>query len=339
MHPIAFTLTLALLATACGRHPAAPPPRPADLPAISVRALPVETKTHTATAEVVGTVRAKLRAQIEAKISGRILDLKVAPGQSVKEGELLVRLDVREIRARYEQAVAVREQADGDLKRFATLIKQQAVTQQEFDAVQARQRVAKAAESEAATLLDHANVTAPFAGLITRKLADIGDLATPGRPLLELEDPAHLRLEADIPESLIGRLTNGTRLTVQLAPGTPGLAGVVSEIAPVADPASRTSLVKLDLPATPGLRAGLFGRVAIPVAETAALRVPASAVLVRGQLELVFIVTNQTARLRLVKTGKRLGDEFEIVSGLDPGESVVSENAAALQDGQPVTLR
>jgi RND family efflux transporter MFP subunit len=301
-----FSLALALSVTACGRHPA-PPASRVELPPAAVRVQTVESKTHTAAAEVIGTVRAKLRAQIEAKVPGRILDLKAVAGQAVKAGELLARLDVREIRARHEQAVAVREQADADLKRFATLVKQQAVTQQEFDAVQARQRVALAAETEAAAMLDHANITAPFAGIITRKLADIGDLATPGRPLLELEDPAQLRLEADIPESLINRLSLGSRLAVQLAAGSAPIEGTVSEIAPVADPNTRTSLVKLDLPAAPGLRAGLFGRVAIPVAESAALRVPAASVIVRGQLEFVFVATNQVARLRLIKTGKRIG--------------------------------
>ena len=117
------------------------------------------------------------------------------------------------------------------------------------------------------------------------------------------------------------------------------LAGTVSEIAPSADPNSRTFLVKLDLPPTPGLRAGQFGRVAVPVGETSALRVPASAVLQRGEMELVFVVVNGHAQLRIVKTGERVGDEVELVSGVDAGEQVVTEGAANLMDGQPVTIK
>ena len=75
--------------------------------------------------------------------------------------------------------------------------------------------------------------------------------------------------------------------------------------------------MKLDLPAQPGLRAGQFGRVAMPVGETAALRVPASAVVQRGQMEMVFVVSDGKAQLRLVKTGKRIGDEVELVSGVE----------------------
>jgi len=117
------------------------------------------------------------------------------------------------------------------------------------------------------------------------------------------------------------------------------LEALISEIAPSADPNSRTFLVKLDLPAHPGLRSGQFGRMAIPLAEVNALRIPASAVVARGQLELVFVVTNRQAQLRLVKTGKRIGQQVEIVSGLSPGESIVVEGAAQLTDGQPLEAR
>ena len=97
--------------------------------------------------------------------------------------------------------------------------------------------------------------------------------------------------------------------------------------------------MKLDLTGTPGLRAGQFGRVAMPVGETAALRVPVAAVTQRGQMELVFIVREKQAQLRLVKTGKRIGTEVELVSGVSAGEQVVVENVAGLVDGQPVEVK
>jgi RND family efflux transporter MFP subunit len=114
------------------------------------------------------------------------------------------------------------------------------------------------------------------------------------------------------------------------------LEGTVSEIAPTADPGSRTFLVKLDLPARGGLRAGQFGRVAMPVGQATALRVPASAVVVRGQMEIVFVVADGRAQLRLVKTGKPIGAEVEIISGLSAGEKIVADGVAGLVDGQPV---
>jgi RND family efflux transporter MFP subunit len=146
-------------------------------------------------------------------------------------------------------------------------------------------------------------------------------------------------LEADVPEAVVGKLTLGDKLPVRISALEKELAGTISEIAPAADPNSRTFLVKLDLPSTPGLRAGQFGRVAMPVGETTALRVLASAVVQRGQLELVFLVVDGRAQLRIVKTGKRTGNEVELVSGVEAGEQIVTEGSAGLADGQPVTLK
>jgi RND family efflux transporter MFP subunit len=115
--------------------------------------------------------------------------------------------------------------------------------------------------------------------------------------------------------------------------------GIVSEISPVADPVSRTFNVKLDLPPTEGLRTGQFGRVSVPVAEVKLLLVPQSAVLKRGQMELIFVAQQGTAALRLVKTGKVLEDRVEVISGLEEGEQVIVSESAQLNDGQPVTLQ
>jgi RND family efflux transporter MFP subunit len=156
---------------------------------------------------------------------------------------------------------------------------------------------------------------------------------------VELEDPSALRLEADVPEALIDRIKLGDRYSVHLSSLTNNLEGVSSEITPVADPASRTFLVKFDLPAIEGLRVGQFGRVLVPVGAGAALRAPSSAVVQRGQMELVFVVVGGQAQLRLVRTGKRIENEVEVVSGLSANEQVVSEGAGDLTDGQPVVVR
>lgn len=310
-----------------------------SLPSIAVSAEAVQSRAHQAFEEVVGSVQSRQRAEIEPKISARVERLLVAPGSVVEAGDLLVQLDGREIQARLDQAGATLEQASNDLRRFTGLLKSDTITQAEFDAVQARQRVAQAAKVEAETMLGYTRITAPFDGVITRKLAEVGDLALPGRPLLVLEDPKALRLEADVPEALIENVKLGADLTVTIASVNRPIPGRVSEIAPAADPQSRTFRVKLDLPPAPGLRLGLFGRVEVPVTGNVALRAPASAVLLRGQMELVFVVEDDTAQLRLVKTGKRLGDEVELVSGVEPGELVVINPPNELLDGQPVEVR
>ena len=309
------------------------------LPTVQVRVQTVEAKLHAATEDVVGTVRARLHAALEAKVSGRLENMLVTPGQTVKAGELLAQLDAREIQARLDQALALREQYGRDTERLRGLLAQKAVSRQEFETVESGYRVADAAVTEAETMLGYTKIVAPFDGVVTRKFADVGDLATPGRPLLEIDNPKALRLEADVPESLINRVQLGATLSVRAASEAGDIAGVVSEIAPVADPASRTFNVKLDLPANAGLRAGQFARVTIPVGETRALRLPLSAVVQRGQMELVFVAENRHAQLRLVKTGKRIGNAVELVSGVTVGEQVVVEGASRLRDGQPIEAK
>lgn len=333
----AGALAATLIVTGC--HQAGEPAPAAKLPVAAVRVQPVQTKTYQATEDVVGTVRARLRASIEAKVSGRIEKMPVTAGQVVKQDELLAQLEVREAQARLAQAKAVREQTARDRQRLEALLQQKAVTQQEFDAVLARAQVSEASLQEAQTMLDYATITAPFGGVITRKLAEVGDLASPGRALLELEDPSGLRLEADVPEALIGRIQANGKLPVRAASLTNEILGTVSEIAPIADPNSRTFRVKLELPVNAGLRAGQFGRVAVPVGQSSNLRIPTTALVRRGQMEIVFVIAQKQAQMRLVKTGRRLGEEIEILSGLEPGEAVVTEGAAALIDGQPVEIK
>jgi len=199
--------------------------------------------------------------------------------------------------------------------------------------------MAKAAAAEAKTMMSYCEVLAPFDGVITRKLADVGDLAAPGKPLLQMENPDTLRLEADVPEALVGNVKLGDKLAVRIAAVGSEIEGTVAELSPTADPNSRTYLVKLDFPGATGLRSGQFGRVSVPVGEASAIRVPAATVIQRGQMELVFVVVNSHAQMRLVKTGSRVGDEVELVSGLNYDEQVVTENASDLVDGQPVTIK
>jgi len=330
----AASLVILLVASGCKRsHERV---EAVQLPTATVKTAVAQAKPLMATEEVVGTVRSKTRAVIEARVGGRIESLLVNPGQLVKKGDLIAQLDVREIQARLDQAKATLEQANRDLARYTELIKQNVLTKAEYDTAEARQRIAQAAVTEAATMLGYAKVTAPFDGVITRKISDVGDIAAPGRGIVELEDPQALRVESNVPEGLVRLIHLGDRMNVNSAESSAPVAAVVSEMAPAADPASRTSLVKLDLPANSGLRLGQFVRVAVPVGEKTSLRLPDSAVVLRGQMEMLFVATNNTAQMRLVKTGRKSGREVEIVSGLNAGEKVVVQGAETLLDGQPL---
>lgn len=296
----------------------------------------VASASRPVTEEVVGSVRTRIRSVIEAKVSGRISEMPIILGQKVKAGELLAKIDAREIQARLEQAEAHREQASRDLDRARTLAQKQVSSKQELDAAEARGRVAEAALSEARTMMGYANVTAPFDGVISRRLAEVGDLAAPGRPLLEIEDRGELRFEADVPEALIGMVNARDRLEVTIPTIRKTFNAVVAEVSPTAEAASRTFLVKIDLPASSQLRAGQFGRAAVPVGEAKSIRIPAGAIVKRGQMEIVFVNDQGTARLRLVKTGKTFSDGVEILAGLSDGDVVIVTEPARLIDGQPM---
>lgn len=305
-----------------------------SLPPVRVKIERVEWRPHAASEDVVGTARSKLRALVEAKVSGRIVEYNAVPGARVKKGDLLARLDVQEIQAKVDQVRATLDQAQRDFDRQARLIESNATARQDYEAAEARVKVATAALSEAETMLGYARVTAPFDGVVARKLADMGDLAMPGKPLVEVEDPSALRFEADLPETLLSHVKQGDKLSVQL---TKPVEGTVSEISPVADPASRTFLVKLDLPPTEGIRTGQFGRVSVPLGEVKRLFVPRTAVLKRGQMEMTFIVEDGRAVMRLVKTGRAYDDQIEILSGLEGDETVIVSDSTKLHDGQSVT--
>ncbi len=328
---------LGLALAGCHRGP--DPGELADMPTLTVGTAIVATGMHRATEEVVGTVRSRIRAAIEAKVSGRIEKMQAVPGQVVEAGDLLVELDVREIRAKVEQARAILQQSEQEYDRIAALFKQEAMTRAEFESVEARRRVARAAVVEAETVAEYSRITAPFRGVVTRKLADAGDLAVPGRTLLELEDPQALRFEADVPSTLVEWVRLGQELSVELVSRAEPVTAKVVEIEPSADPVSRTFRIRLDLPEGTDARTGWFGRLRLPLEETPVTTVPTNAVTVRGQMEYVWVAVDGRARLRIVKTGKRLASAFTILSGLATGERVVVEGAEELRDGQAVVTR
>ena len=304
--------------------------------AVSVITQVVQSSPREVAEEVVGSVRTKVRSVIEAKVSGKISSMPVVLGQKVSAGDLLAQIDAQEIYARYEQAKAQREQALKDLDRMTALVQKQVSSRQEYDAAEAKFKVADATVREAMTMMGYAKVTAPFDGIVARKLADVGDLAAPGKPLLEIEDRGTLRFEADVPEALIGEVASGQKIRVAIPAIGKNFESVVVEVSPTADSASRTFLIKLEMPQDAQLRAGQFGRAAIPVGRAESIRVPASAVVQRGQMEVAFVVSDGVSKLRLVKTGKKSDGETEILSGLVPGDKVVLEGVAGLVDGQRV---
>ena len=205
--------------------------------------------------------------------------------------------------------------------------------------VEARGRQAEAEVAAAYVTFGYATLAAPFAGLVTGRTADPGSLTTPGAPLLTLEREGSLRLEASVDESRLDRVRIGGSVAVEIDGLNRTVSGRVGEIVPSVDPATRTFTAKIDLPALPGLRAGMFGRAAFAAGEREAVLVPQSAVLERGQIRSVHVVEGDTARLRFVTLGEARGNRREILSGLTPGERIVVAPPSLLADGGRVAIQ
>ncbi len=334
---LAYGLLIAL--AGCGSHPPAHETRQPAAPAASVR---VEESRELARAigeEVVGTVHAKNTAMISSSIMGTVRDLRVTLGSPVRQGDVLVRLQAGEIEAKANQARAVFAQAEVNLRRATQLHASHSIPQAELDAADAQFRVAQAALAEAQVMAGYTTIRSPISGVVTAKESDVGDLAVPGHPLLVLESPGAMRLEAFVPETLAHRLARGTRMPVHVDALGRDFEATVAEQSPSADPASRTVLIKLDLPETPELRSGMFGRLVVPTGEDRAVTVPREALVRRGQMETVFVADHGHARLRIVRAGRSYDGRIELLSGLAGGEPVIVTHAERLLDGQAVTVQ
>ncbi len=191
---------------------------------------------------------------------------------------------------------------------------------------------ARAASDQASTTASFTTIAAPFDGMVTEKMVEPGNLASPGMPLLRLEDTRGFRLEVRVDESRIGRIRNGDRVPVFLGSGTTSITGTVVEVSRAVDADARAFLVKIALPDAPGPRSGEFGKARFGGTPRRALTIPSSAIVRRGQLTSVFVVDKGVARVRLVNLS-----ESEVLAGLTESEVVIL-SPAGLTDGRRVSV-
>ena len=333
--PLISIGTLALLGLLSGCAADASPRQTPSSPPRRVRVVKAERASQPVVTGVVGTVRATRSATIAPLISGTVGEVRVGLGSSVRAGEVLVRLSARDVEARLEQTRAVSEQASRDRARATSLRQQEVISAAQYEAAMAQWSVARARHSEATSIADRMVLRAPFAGVITSKTTSVGDTVLPGQPLLVLEARSALRFEAQVPETTGEHLTVGDSLPVRVEGIDGELEGRLAEIQPASDAVSRTRLFKIDLPDTPGLRSGQFGRALLAGAPELTVMVPVEAIVHHGQLESVFVVESGTARIRLVRSGRERSGQVEISSGLAGGETVAVVGAG-LVDGERV---
>ncbi len=312
----------------------------ASLPPVRVRTALIRSESVPALIEITGTVQPVRRATLAAKLMGSIEELPVALGQSVRTGDLLVKISAGEISARLTQAQAQLDQAQRDLTRERDLLQRNASTADMVRNLETRVTLSGAAVQEAATMLGYAVLRAPFDGTIARKFVEVGDLASPGAPLLEIEGAGAFQVEAGIPDSLAGALKIGATADITIASADITFAAPLAELSSAADANAHTVTAKFTVPAEVTVRSGQFARLQIPGAPIQALLAPATAVARTGQMECVFVAdSGNRAVLRLVKTGAARGDRLEILSGLDAGERVVLTPPAGLREGQALEVQ
>ncbi len=324
----------------------------------------VKEKQVTHTYEAVGTIRPVTESVIESQVSAKITKVLFTPGKTVRQGEVLIELDSRQLETRGKQAneglsvaqnslsqtrkamdeaKANLDQAKAAYERTQKLFDAQIVPVQKLeidkaaflqskarlekamDAVQTAKAAVRQSEQvvkEAGISIDYATLTAPASGVVAKRLADPGDLAVPGKPLMIIQTSGALRLEANVREGLIAKVALGGEYQVSIETVNKTVQARVEEIVPYADPATRTFLVKAALPETPGVYPGMFGRLLIPVGKESTLVVPRQALIKVGQLEQVLVQKQDTWQRVYVKTGKTFDDGVEVLAGLVKDETI-----------------
>jgi RND family efflux transporter MFP subunit len=347
---------LALLLAATGSR-AADDKKAAPRPALTVTAaqpqqgrLPVKLSAN-------GTITAWQEAIVGAEASGlRLTAVLVNVGDVVRKGQVLAtfagetaQAEVAQARATLAEAEATAADAAGNAERARTLQQTGALSAVQINQYLTTEKTAKArAEAARATLQSqqlrekYTRVLAPDAGVISARTATVGAVVGTGNELFRMIRQGRLEWRAEVTSAELGRITAGTLATVMAASGAQ-LKGRVRMIAPTVDPQTRSALVYVDLPASPGgsmpAKAGMFARGEFELGSTAALTVPQQAVVVRDGFDYVYVL-NAESRVAQVKlqTGRRVGDQVEVLGGLKPDARIAVQGAGFLNDGDLVKV-
>jgi RND family efflux transporter MFP subunit len=319
--------------------------------------------------EAVGTVRPVQSATVAAQVMGNLVRVNAREGDRVSKGQLLAAIDDSQSRSSLDRATAGQNAAQQDiaaadadyflaestLKRYQDLFDKKSVSPHEFDEIKTRYEAAKArrqmvraasagaeaAVAQARTTQAFTQLRSPYSGTVTAKLAETGNLVSPGTPVFVVEDTSSFRLEATVDESGLALVHLGETVPVLLdALGSTQIAGKVVQILPAADPASRTFVVKIELPRNPAVRSGVFGRARFASGTRDGLTVPTTALVQRGSMQAVYVLgADQVASLRYITLGRPDENAVEVLSGLDSGERIVLKPGATELNGKKIEVR
>lgn len=342
MRHLSLAIPLLLVLSACSEG--RPPPQ-AAAPALPAT-FTVAAAAGAGGVEWDGVVQAVEQATLSAQTAGRVVALGADIDQRVAAGAVLLRLTAEEQSAAVRTAEAQLRAAEARLvdaasrhRRATELVARQLVSREEaegaaatHDAAQAARDAAAAQLAEARQQLDYTTVRAPFAGVVAARSIEVGETVAPGRVLFTLYAPGQLRVEVDIPQSDAAAVRAGPAATVTLADGRQFEVRKVT-VYPAADPQAHSTRVRVQLPAveTPP-RPGQTARVRFAAAAgPEGIWIPASAVVQRGELAGVYVVSDSGVLLRQLRLGRSAGAQIEVLAGLARGEQVASDPVAALQ--------
>jgi RND family efflux transporter MFP subunit len=338
------------------------PPQGAPPARVSATSRQIELRDVPDYYEVSGTLVSRNPVTIVAKVMGTVHKVSFTQGQRISRGDVLALIDAPDIKASSDRAASAAAEAENALaiaradaefaentfKRYDALYKEKAVSQQEFESIETKKRVAldqvkrmqslvaqaRAEKQRSEAQLAFATIVAPVTGIITAKQIYEGSTVLPGSALLTLETEDLLRLEINADERMLPRVKRGMQVSVQVSALGTEYTGTIGEVVPAVDPQSRTFPVKIDLPQHGALKLGMYASVRIPLGLVKKIMIPKEAVLTRGQLSYAYVLDgNDIARMRLVRTGKAEGSTIEIVSGLSGGERIVVKLGDTVQEG------
>lgn len=284
-----------------------------------------------------GTVTSDHRVAISSRLSGYIGELPVREGDMVKVGQLLVRVDPVSVRQQVVQAEADLANAKADFDRYSDLYAAHAVSKQQLDQVSLRYKVARSQVAQAKNQLSYAEVRAPVAGVVVEKRMNKGDLASPGAPILVIDDPKSLLVETYVSEQFVGNIEVGDTADVRVAAQQDSVAGTVRQVVQAADAVSHQFLVKVSLDHASGIHSGMYAQIGFRVGKRQGLMIPAAAVIDRAGLNGIYLVDDKgIAHYRQIRLGEHEGEMVEVLAGLRDGDVIAWNGTPELKAGMQV---
>jgi RND family efflux transporter MFP subunit len=284
---------------------------------------------------------------------GRITEIRATPGEAIRRGQILIVLDGRDVEGSITQAQGGLAQArasasfaETNYARYQKLHDRGSASAVELDQARQQQEAAQGAVLQAEGALaaarsfqSYAEIAAPFDGRLVERYCELGDLAAPGQPLLKVEDARSTRLHVWLGAEHAPVPGVGDTVFVEVPSAKEErIAGRVAEVVPAADPATHTTLIKVDLGERPGLRSGLYGRAFFASEAREVLMVPRSALRIRGGLTGVFVVEDGKANLRWLQLDPGTGETVEVLAGLEEGQTFLPDPPEGLRIGTPVEV-